>query len=126
MIGQTLSHYRITEKLGAGGMGDVYKALDPKLGREVAVKVLPEAFAKDKERLARFEREARLLASLNHPNIAAIHDPEESEGVHFLALQYVPGETPAERIKRGRIPIDEAQTKRYLGVRALFVRGSYS
>ncbi len=126
MIGRTLSHYNVLEKIGEGGMGEVYLAKDTELDREVAVKVLPATFSENKERLARFEREARLLASLNHPNIAAIHDPEESEGVHFLALQYVPGETPAERIKRGRIPIDEAQTKRYLGVRALFVRGSYS
>ena len=108
MIGQSLSHYKILEKLGSGGMGDVYKARDTKLGREVAIKVLPEAFAQDKERLARFEREAHLLASLNHPNIATIHDLEQSEGVHFLVLELVPGETLAERIERGPIPVDEA------------------
>lgn len=80
MIGQTLSHYRIVEKLGAGGMGEVYRATDTKLGRDVAIKVLPGAFAQDPERLARFEREAHLLASLNHPNIAAIDGLEESQG----------------------------------------------
>jgi serine/threonine-protein kinase len=89
-------------------MGEVYKARDTKLGREVAVKVLPEAFAENKERLARFEREARLLASLNHPNIATIHGLEESDGVRFLVMELVEGETLAERIKRGPIPVDEA------------------
>jgi serine/threonine-protein kinase len=108
MIGRTLSHYKILEKIGEGGMGEVYLAKDTKLDRDVAVKVLPATFSENKERLARFEREAKLLASLNHPNIAAIHELEESEGVHFLALEYVPGETLAERIKRGPIPVDEA------------------
>jgi Tol biopolymer transport system component len=108
MIGRTLSHYKVLEKIGTGGMGEVYLAQDTKLDREVAIKVLPEAFSKNKERLARFEREAKLLASLNHPNIAAIHQLEESDGVHFLALEYVPGETLLERIKRGPIPTDEA------------------
>ncbi len=108
MVGRTLSHYKVLEKIGEGGMGEVYLAKDTKLDREVAVKVLPATFSENKERLARFEREAKLLASLNHPNIAAIHEIEESDGVHFLALEYVPGETLAERIKRGPIPIDEA------------------
>ncbi len=108
MIGRTLSHYKVLEKIGEGGMGEVYLAKDTKLDREVAVKVLPATFSENKERLARFEREARLLASLNHPNIAAIFGLEESEGVHFLALEYVPGETLAERIKRGPIPVDDA------------------
>ena len=84
MIGQTLSHYRITEKLGQGGMGEVYRAEDTNLSRQVAIKVLPDIFAGDPERLARFEREAKLLASLNHPNIAAIHGLEEHEGKRFL------------------------------------------
>ncbi len=108
MIGRTLSHYKVLEKIGEGGMGEVYLAKDTKLDREVAVKVLPRAFSENKERLARFEREAKLLASMNHPNIAAIHELEESDGVHFLALEYVPGETLAERIRRGPVPIDEA------------------
>jgi serine/threonine protein kinase len=100
--GTRLGSYELTSLLGAGGMGEVYKAHDTKLGRDVAIKVLPEAFARDKERLARFEREARLLASLNHPNIATLFDLQEHEGTHFLVVELVPGETLAERIKRGR------------------------
>ncbi len=107
MLGRTLSHYKVLEKIGEGGMGEVYLAKDTNLDREVAIKVLPSAFSEDKERLARFEREARLLASLNHPNVAAIHELGESEGVHFLALEYVPGVTLAERIKSGPLPLDE-------------------
>ena len=108
MIGRTLSHYQVLEKLGEGGMGVVYRARDTKLRREVAIKVLPEAFSQDKQRLARFEREARLLASLNHPNIAALYGLEQVDGVHFLVMELVPGETLAERISRGPIPVDEA------------------
>jgi serine/threonine protein kinase len=89
-------------------MGEVYNARDTKLGREVAIKVLPAAFAENRERLARFEREAKLLASLNHPNIATLFDLQEHDGTHFLVLELVPGETLAERIKRGAIPIDDA------------------
>ena len=79
MIGQTIGHYKIVEKLGAGGMGEVYRAEDTKLGREVAIKVLPEVFTSNPERFARFEREAQVLASLNHPNIAAIYDLAEDQ-----------------------------------------------
>ena len=89
MIGQTLGHYEITDKLGQGGMGSVWRARDSKLGREVAIKTLPEEFAKDEERLARFEREAKLLASLNHPNIATIHGLEEDKDTRFLVLELV-------------------------------------
>jgi len=89
MVGKTLSHYEITSQLGKGGMGEVYHAKDHKLGRDVAIKVLPEEFAKDTDRVARFQREAKLLASLNHPNIAAIHGLEESEGANFLVLELV-------------------------------------
>jgi serine/threonine protein kinase len=106
--GRKLGVYEILDLLGSGGMGEVYRARDTKLGRDVALKVLPEPFAQNKERLARFEREARLLASLNHPNVATIHGLEESEGLHFLVLELVPGETLAERIKRGPIPVEEA------------------
>ncbi|MFQ5929178.1 MAG: serine/threonine protein kinase, partial [Acidobacteriota bacterium] len=80
MVGTTISHYKVIEKIGQGGMGEVYRAQDTKLGREVAIKVLPDLFAHDWERLARFEREAKLLASLNHPNIAAIYGLEEADG----------------------------------------------
>jgi len=93
MIGQTIAHYRITAKLGAGGMGEVYCATDTKLGREVALKVLPEAFAADAQRMARFHREAQVLASLNHPNIAQIYGVEESGGVRALVMEFVAGET---------------------------------
>jgi len=92
MTGQTLAHYQVLEKLGAGGMGEVYRARDTKLGRDVAIKVLPRAFAEDPQRLARFQREAHVLASLNHPSIAAIYGLEEAGGVHFLVLELVPGE----------------------------------
>jgi serine/threonine-protein kinase len=108
MIGKDLLHYRVESQLGVGGMGEVYKALDTKLGRSVAVKVLPEIFAEDPERVARFQREARLLASLNHPNIAALYGLEQCEGRHFLVMELVEGETLAERIARGPVPVEEA------------------
>ena len=108
MIGTTLSHYRITEKLGAGGMGIVYRAEDTNLNRQVAIKVLPDIFSGDPERMARFEREAKLLASLNHPNIAAIYGLEQAEGRRFLVLELVEGETLAQRIAKGPLPVDEA------------------
>ena len=88
-------------------MGEVYQATDSKLGRSVAIKFLPEAFAHEAERVARFQREARVLASLNHPNIAGIHGLEESGSRYFLVMELVPGETLAERIKRGIIPLSE-------------------
>src|SRR4249920_3538968 len=110
MIGTKLAHFTITAHLGSGGMGDVYQATDSKLGRSVAIKLLPEAFTHDTERAARFEREARVLASLNHPNIAAIHGIEESGGRKFLVMELVPGETLAERIQGGPLPLDEALT----------------
>jgi Tol biopolymer transport system component len=108
MIGTKLAHYEITSHIGSGGMGDVYQATDKKLGRSVAIKFLPEAFSHDTDRVARFQREARVLASLNHPNIAAIYGVEEIDTRHFLVIELVPGETLADRIKRGAIPIEEA------------------
>ena len=108
MIGQTLGHYRIVEQIGAGGMSVVYRARDTKLDRDVALKVLPDLFADDPERLARFQREARVLASLNHPNIASIYGLEESGDTRALVLELVEGPTLAERIAQGAIPIDEA------------------
>src|SRR5262245_16509035 len=107
MIGTKLAHYEITGHLGSGGMGDVYQATDTKLGRSVAIKFLPEAFSHDTERVARFQREARVLASLNHSNIAAIHGLEEIDNRHFLVMELVQGETLADRIKRGAIPLEE-------------------
>jgi Tol biopolymer transport system component/tRNA A-37 threonylcarbamoyl transferase component Bud32 len=111
--GTRLGPYEVVAAIGAGGMGEVYRAKDTKLGREVAIKVLPAAFAQDPERLVRFEREARLLASLNHTNIAHIYGFEsatsaEGTAVHFLAMEMVEGEDLAERLKRGAIPADEA------------------
>ena len=108
MIGQTLSHYRVTAALGAGGMGEVYRATDTNLHRDVAIKVLPPEVVQDPERLSRFKREAHLLASLNHPNIAAIYGLEEADGKPFLALELVEGEDLKERLARGAIPVDEA------------------
>jgi serine/threonine-protein kinase len=108
MIGTKLAHYEITSHLGTGGMGEVYQATDSKLGRSVAIKLLPEAFTHDVDRAARFEREARVLASLNHSNIATIHGVEESGGRKFLVMELVPGETLAERVRRGAIPVAEA------------------
>src|SRR5438876_5268365 len=98
MIGTRLAHYEITAHLGSGGMGEVYQATDSKLGRSVAIKLLPEAFARDAERAARLDREARVLASLNHPNIAAIYGLEESNGKKFLVMELAAGETLAARI----------------------------
>ena len=109
-VGWQISHYRVTGKLGAGGMGEVYRGLDSKLNREVAIKVLPESFAQDPERVARFQREAQVLASLNHPNIAAIYGLEESNGIRALVMELVEGPTLADRIAAGRIPLDEALT----------------
>ena len=106
--GSRLGPYVITAPIGAGGMGEVYKATDTRLKRDVALKILPESFATDSERLARFQREAEVLASLNHPNIAAIHGLEDSNGTRALVMELVEGETLADRLARGPIPIDEA------------------
>ena len=108
MIGTKLAHYEITGHLGSGGMGEVYQATDIKLGRSVAIKFLHVALAQNADHMARFEREARILATLNHPNIAAIYGVEEADGRMFLVMELVQGETLSERIKRGAIPIPEA------------------
>ena len=105
--GQMLFHYRLAEKIGEGGMGVVWKAVDTSLDREVAIKVLPPLFAENAERLARFEREARLLASFNCPGIAAVHGLHESDGVRFIAMELVPGEDLSQRLARGAMPLDE-------------------
>jgi len=106
--GSRIGPYELLGPLGAGGTGEVYRAKDLKLGREVAIKILPEVFASDPDRLARFQREAQVLASLNHPNIAAIYGLEDSDGTKALVLELVPNETLADRISRGPIPLDEA------------------
>src|SRR3984893_8428767 len=109
--GARLGSYEVVAPIGAGGMGEVYQAHDTKLGRDVAIKVLPEAFAHDPERLSRFQREAKMLAALNHPNIATIHGLEQSNGTSFLVMELVSGETLAGRVKReGAVPIEEALT----------------
>ena len=104
LTGRRLGVYQVQERIGAGGMGEVYRARDTRLGRDVAIKILPAVFTSDPERLARFEREARVLASLNHPNIATIHGVEEGDGVPALVMELVDGETLAERIARGPLP----------------------
>jgi eukaryotic-like serine/threonine-protein kinase len=106
--GTRLGPYEIVAAIGAGGMGEVYRARDAKLGRDVALKVLPEAFARDAERMARFQREAKVLASLDHPNIASIYGLEDSSSTHALVMQLIEGPTLADRIKQGLIPIDES------------------
>src|SRR3984957_3763041 len=107
--GTKLGSYEVVAQIGAGGMGEVYQAHDTKLGRDVAIKVLPEAFAHDPERLSRFQREAKMLAALNHPNIATIHGLEQSGGTSYLVMELVSGDTLQQRVKRdGAIPIDEA------------------
>ena len=105
--GQSLLHYRLAEKIGEGGMGVVWKATDSTLNRSVAVKILPDLFAHDPERLTRFEREARLLASLNHPNIAAIYGLHESQGARFLSMELVGGENLDQKLKAGPLPLEE-------------------
>lgn len=107
-IGETYSHYRIVDKLGQGGMGEVYRARDLALGRDVAIKLLPEEFARNANRIARFQREAKLLAALNHPNIAAIYGLVESGGINFLVLELAEGETLGDRLKRGPIAVEES------------------
>ena len=108
LTGRRLGVYHVQERIGAGGMGEVYRARDTRLGRDVAIKILPAVFTSDPERLARFEREARVLASLNHPNIATIHGVEEGDGVQALVMELVDGETLAERIARGPLRVADA------------------
>jgi serine/threonine protein kinase len=106
--GTRFGSYEIAGLLGAGGMGEVYRARDTKLNREVAIKVLPDVFVTDADRLARFKREAQLLASLNHPNIGAIYGFEDADSVHALVLELVDGATLADRLAQGSIPLVEA------------------
>src|SRR5215510_8432625 len=107
-LGQQLGSLEITALLGKGGMGEVYRARHTKLKRDVAIKTLPDEFSHDADRLSRFQREAEVLASLNHPNIAGIYDVEEASDSRYLVLELVEGETLADRIARGPIPLEEA------------------
>src|SRR5215208_5324353 len=107
-IGTYLGGYEIVSAVGAGGMGEVYRARDTRLDRDVAIKILPEPFAMDGERLARFQREAKVLASLNHPYIAAIYGLEDAPGIKALVMEFVEGEDLAQRLARGAVPVDEA------------------
>jgi len=114
-FGSRLGPYEVVSLLGAGGMGEVYRARDTKLNRDVALKILPDAFAIDGDRIARFRREAQVLASLNPPNIAAIYGFEDSGSAHALVLELVDGPTLADRIAKGAIPFDEAQIEDVIG-----------
>ena len=105
LTGRRLGAFEVQERIGVGGMGEVYRAHDTKLGRDVAIKILPSHFTSDPDRLARFEREARVLASLNHPHIGAIYGLEDADGVRALVLELVEGETLADRIARGPMPV---------------------
>src|SRR6516225_4308339 len=107
-VGTRLGPYEVLSALGSGGMGEVYRARDTKLDRDVAIKILPEALAADPDRIARFEREAKTLAALNQPHIAQIYGLEESNGVRALVMELVDGATLADRLAQGPIPIDEA------------------
>ncbi len=107
MVGKTISHYKVLEKIGEGGMGEVYRATDTKLNRDVALKILPQQFASDSQRMARFQREAEVLASLDHPNIGQIYGIEEAGRTKALVLQLIEGPTLAERIAQGPIPVEE-------------------
>src|SRR5262245_37375257 len=107
-IGQQLGSYELTALLGKGGMGQVYRARDTKLKRDVAIKILPDEFSSDPARVSRFQREAEVLASLNHPNVGAIYGIEQSNDTNALVLELVDGPTLAERLKAGSIPVDEA------------------
>ena len=108
MIGKMLLHYEIKDSIGKGGMGEVYRARDTKLGREVAVKVLPAELSGDPEREARFQREARALAALQHPNVASVYGFEEADGVRFLVMELVTGADLAQRMQDGPVPVEEA------------------
>ena len=108
-IGQQLGSYQITSLIGKGGMGEVYRAKDTKLKRDVAIKILPDEFSRDTDRVSRFQREAESLAALNHQNIAAIYDLQQSDATRFLILEFVEGDTLADILKkRGALPVDEA------------------
>ena len=122
MIGRTLSHFRITAELGSGAMGVVYRAEDTKLGRDVALKVLPEDMASDPERLERFKREAQAIAALNHPNIVTIHSVEEADGVHLLTMELVKGKSLDQLLPTGGFQIADALAAASRGARRMLER----
>ena len=107
MVGQTLAHYKILEKIGSGGMGDVYLAEDTKLDRKVALKVLPPDLAESEERRTRFQREAKALAALDHPNIVQVFSVEEADGTHFITMQLVPGKTLTKLLPKNGFPLSK-------------------
>ncbi len=107
MVGQTLSHYRITEKIGEGGMGEVYLAEDSRLDRKVALKILPEHLSERADRRERFEREARAVSSLNHPHICTLYDIGEQDGIHYLVMEHLEGESLAARLEKGALPLEQ-------------------
>ncbi len=107
MIGQTLAHYKILEKIGSGGMGDVYLAEDTKLDRKIALKVLPPELAESEERRARFKREAKAIAALDHPNIVQVFSVEEADGIHFITMQFVHGKTLTELLPKNGFPLNK-------------------
>jgi eukaryotic-like serine/threonine-protein kinase len=107
MVGRTLAHYRINATIGAGGMGEAYSATDTKLSREIALKILPPDMARDPERLSRFQREARTVAALNHPNIVTIYSVEEAEGVHFLTMELIEGHSLKHCITERGMPVEQ-------------------
>jgi eukaryotic-like serine/threonine-protein kinase len=106
LLGRTLAHYQINAAIGAGGMGEVFRATDTKLGRDVALKILPPDVAGDPERLARFQREARAVAALNHPNVVTLYSVEESEGVHFLTMELIEGNPLGRLIPENGLPVE--------------------
>ena len=108
LVGQRLGAYNVLERIGAGGMGEVYRAHDSRLSREVAIKILPASFAQDPSRLQRFDREARLLATLNHPNIVTVHEVGEADGISFFATELIDGQSLGERLRSGSLSIDAA------------------
>ena len=118
-VGRQIGSYQLVSLLGAGGMGEVYRARDSRLKRDVAIKILPDEFSRDADRISRFQREAEVLASLNHTNIAAIYDLQETNGTRFLILELVEGETLSDRIAKGPLRVDEA-----LGIAKQICEGS--
>ena len=106
--GTRLGPYEVTALIGAGGMGEVYRATDTRLDHTVAIKVLPEHLAAEPQRQERFEREAKAVSSLNHPHICTLHDVGERDGIHYLVMEYVEGDTLQQRLEKGRLPLDQA------------------